>query len=174
MEPQSSVDCFHLKSFCPILPATTDKFVRYFEQGMTALEAFHHHETQLMRDPVTVMLLADRKIRPSLHDVNIYEKWLVERKGPSNGPEIFDRQEETVEAYNNTNAHMGGKCFLERYRKDGSNDQHLTLSICTPLMSRVHTRQASEMTFMGSTGRLDRHNNPVFFMCTTIQVVHYL
>ena len=54
-----SVDCFHLTSFCPILPATRDKFVTYFELGMTASGAFHHHETQLMRDPVKVMLLAD-------------------------------------------------------------------------------------------------------------------
>ena len=79
---------------------------------------------------------------------------------------MFDRLEETVEAYNTTNAHMGGKCFLERYRKDGSNEQHLTLSIGTPLMSHVHTRQASEMAFMHSSGSLHRHNNPVFFRCT--------
>ena len=66
-------------------------------------------ETQLMRDPVTVMLLADQKICPSLRDVNnIYEKWLVEKKGLSNGPEMFDHLEETVEAYNTTNAHMRG------------------------------------------------------------------
>ena len=33
-------------------------------------------------------------------------------------------------------------------------------------MSHVHTRQASEMAFMDSSGSLDRHNNPVFFRCT--------
>ena len=34
-------------------------------------------------------------------------------------------------------------------------------------MSRVHTtRHASEMAFMDLSGTLDRHNNPVFFMCT--------
>ena len=65
-----SVDCFHLTSFCPILPATKDKFSSHFAQGMSASEAFHHHETQLMRDPVTLMLLADRRICPSLRDVN--------------------------------------------------------------------------------------------------------
>ena len=74
-----SVDCFHLTSFCPILPATKDKFSSYFALGTSASEAFHHHETQLMRDPVTLMLLADRRICPSLRDVNnMYEKWLIE------------------------------------------------------------------------------------------------
>ena len=56
-----SVDCFHLTSSCPLLPATRDKFCTYFEKGLSASEAFHHHETQLMKDPVTLMLLADHK-----------------------------------------------------------------------------------------------------------------
>ena len=147
-----SVDCFHLTSFCSILPATKDKFASYFEQGMSASEAFHHHETQLMKDPVTLMLLADRKICPSLRDVNnMYEKWLIENKGPSNGPEMFDRLETLVQEYNNKHTDEGGKCFLKRYKEDGGNKQQLVLSICTPLMSRVHkTRQASEMAFMDS------------------------
>lgn len=56
-----SVDCFHLTSSYPLLPATRDKFCTYFEEGLSASEAFHHHETQLMKDPVTPMLLADHK-----------------------------------------------------------------------------------------------------------------
>ena len=163
-----SVDCFHLTSFCPILPATKDKFSSYFAQGMSASEAFHHHETQLMRDPVTLMLLADRRICPSLRDVsNMYEKWLIENKGPSNGPEMFDRLETLVQEYNKKHAEVRGKCFLQRYKNDGGYEQHLVLSIYTSLMSRVHkTRQASEMAFMDCSGSLDQHNNPVFFMCT--------
>ena len=162
-----SVDCFHLTSFCTILLAKKDKFSTYFAQGMSELEAFHHHETQLMRDPVTLTLLADRRICPSLRDVNnMYEKWLVENKGPSKGPEMFDRLKALVQEYNK-NAEVGGKCFLERYKNDGGYEQQLVLTICTPLMSRVHkTRQAGEMAFMDSSGSLDRHNNPVFFMCT--------
>ena len=79
-----SVDCFHLTSFCPILPATKETFFAYFEEGMSASEAFHHHETLLMKDPVTLMLLADRRMCPSLRDVNnLHDKWLVGKKGPS-------------------------------------------------------------------------------------------
>ena len=76
-----SVDCFHLTSFCPFLPATKETFFAYFEEGMSASEAFHHHETLLMKDPVTLMLLADRRMCPSLRDVNnLHDKWLVEKK----------------------------------------------------------------------------------------------
>lgn len=134
-----SVDCFHLTSFCPILPATKDKFSSYFAQGMSASAAFHHHETQLM-------LLADRKICPCLCDVNnMYEKWLIENKGPSNGPEMFDHLETLVKEYNKKHAEVGGKCFLQRYENDGGHEQHLVLSICTPLMSQVHKTRHQPM-----------------------------
>ena len=57
---------------------------------MSASEAFHHHETPLMKDPVTLTLLADWRMCPSLSDVNtLYDKWLVEKKGPSNGCAMF-------------------------------------------------------------------------------------
>ena len=81
--------------------------------------------------------------------------------------QMFDRLETLVQEYNKKHAEVGGKCFLQRYKNDGGYEQHLVLSICTPFMSHVHkTRQASEMAFMDSSGSLDRHNNPVFFMCT--------
>lgn len=80
---------------------------------MTASEAFHYHETQLMRDPVTLMLLANPRICPSLRDTNnIYEKWLVEKKGLPNAPEMFDGLEQVVKDYNMKYSSMGGKCFL--------------------------------------------------------------
>ncbi len=71
-----SIDCHHLTSFSPILPATKDKFFTYFEQGMSASESFHYYESLFMKDPVTILLLADRKYCPSLRDVNkLYKKW---------------------------------------------------------------------------------------------------
>ena len=159
-----SVDCFHLTSCCPILPARKDKFSSCFAQGMSASEASHHHETQLMRDPVTLMLLADRRICHSLCYVNnMYEKWLFENDRPSNGSEMFDHLQTLVQEYNKKHAEIRGKCFLQRYKNDGGCEQHLILSICTPLMSCVHkTRQAREIAFLNSSGSLDRHNNPIF------------
>ena len=154
-----SVDCFHLTSCCPILPATKDKFSTYFEEGMSASEAFHYHETQLMKDPVTLLLLANCKMCPSLRDVNnLYEKCLTEKKSPFNRSAMFDHLEKIVEDYNRKNADVEGKCFLQKVQGNGAGQQHLILSICTPLMSRIHTtRQNGEMTFMDSSGSLDRY-----------------
>ena len=163
-----SVTCHHLTTFSQILPATRHKFITYFEQAMSASEAFHHHETTLMKDPVTVLLLADRKYCPSLRDVNnLYEKWRKTTKGPSNGSEMFDYLQEYVTAYNKDKMNTGGKIFLQRYNNDTKQEKPLIISICTPVMSRVHKlRQAGEMAFMDASGSLDRHNNPVYFMCT--------
>ena len=75
---------------------------------MSASEAFHPHETLLMKDPVTLTLLADRRMCPSLRDVNnLHDKWLVEKKGPSNGSAMFDRLEEVADDYNKNNADKG-------------------------------------------------------------------
>ena len=77
-----SVNSFHLQSFCPILSSTKAAFESYFERGMSASEAFHHHETKLMQDSISIMLLADRKYCPSLTDVkNMYAKWQIDNKG---------------------------------------------------------------------------------------------
>ena len=162
-----SVDSHHLTSFSAILPATKDKFLTYFKQGMSASESFHYHETLFMKDPVTVLLLADRKYCPSLRDVNnLYEKWRKTEKGPCNGSEMFDYLEDYTTKYNKENQHNGGNIFLQRY-SDSEEEKPLIIAICTPMMSRVHKlQQAGEMAFMDSSGSLDRHNNPVYFMCT--------
>ena len=114
------------------------------------------------------MLLADRRICPSLRYVNnLYEKWLVEKKGASNASAMFDCLKEIVNYYNRNNADKGGKCYLQRVDRNGSAKHDLMWSICTPLRSRVHgTTQPGEMVFMDSSGSIDRHNNPVFFMHT--------
>lgn len=124
---------------------------------MTASEAIHHHETQLIQ--------TDRKIYPSRFVNNMNEKWLVEQKGPLNGLEMFDHRERTVEQYNEKYSNVGGKRFLQRYKKDGDGEQHLVLSIYTHLNPHVHkTQQAGEMNFMDSSGTLYLCNNPVY--CT--------
>jgi len=163
-----SVDSFHLQSFCPILPSTKAAFENYFESGMSASEAFHHHETKLMQDSISVMLLADRKYCPSLTDVNyMYGKWQLHKKGAPNGQGMFNTLMTTIEKYNNKNATKGGKCFLQSFEQSDNSEQPLIVAICTPLMSRVHQlRQAGEMAFLDASGSLDRFNNPVYFMCT--------
>jgi len=163
-----SVNSFHLQSFCPILPSTKATFENYFEMGMSVSEAFHHHETKLMQDSVSIMLLADRKYCPSLTDVkNMYGKWQIDRKGAPNGQEMFNTLEAIINEYNKKNSPKGGKCFLQTYENSGNSEKPLIVAICTPLMSRVHhLTQAGEMAFLDASGSLDRFNNPVYFMCT--------
>ena len=163
-----SVNSFHLQSFCPILPSTKAAFENYFESGMSASETFHHHETKLMQDSISVMLLADRKYCPSLTDVNyMYGKWQLHKKGAPNGQSMFKTLTTTIENYNNKNGNKGGKCFLQNFEQSDNSEQPLIVAICTPLMSRVHQRrQAGEMAFLDASGSLDRFNNPVYFMCT--------
>ena len=120
---------------------------------MSASEAFHYDETLLMKDPVTILLLAERKCCPSLRDVNdLYEKWTIATKGPSNEDVMFDHLEEFINNYHNANDMQIGKWFLQRYHKDNSKEEPLIISICTPMMTRVHTlRQAGEMAFMDAS-----------------------
>ena len=96
-----SVDSHHITSFNPILLATKQTFYSYFEQGMSASEAFHYHENLIIKDPVTVLHLADRKYCPPLRDLNnLYEKWRVSTKGPLNGVEMFDHLQQFINNYN--------------------------------------------------------------------------
>ena len=68
-----------------------------------------------------LMLLADRRICPSLRYVNnLYEKWLVEKKGASNASAMFDCLKEIVNYYNRNNTDKGGKCYLQRVDRNGS------------------------------------------------------
>ena len=55
-----SIDCFYIQTFGQISPAMTETFHDYFVSGMSAAEAFQQHESELMNDPSTVTLLANR------------------------------------------------------------------------------------------------------------------
>ncbi len=64
---------------------------------------------------------------------------------------MLDRLEEVVSEYNRKHSEMGGKCLMQRVKGDEAHKQDLIFSICTPLMSRIHTtKQAGEMAFMDS------------------------
>ena len=63
-----SVDCFHLTSFCAICQQQKTNF----QEGMSASKHF------IIMKPNFLMLLVDRKMCPSLRDVNnLYEKWFI-------------------------------------------------------------------------------------------------
>ena len=163
-----SIDCFHLKSFSQILPATTETFNDYFASGMSAAEAFHHHEALLMSDLSTMTLLADRRYCPSATDARrMFEKWRKETKGAPDGVDMFEELEDVVKDYNERHSKEGGKCFIQRYERTARTEKPLILAIVTPLMAKVHSLpQAGEMVFLDASASIDRHNNPVYFLCT--------
>lgn len=163
-----SIDCFHIQTFGQILPATTETFHDYFASGMSAAEAFHHHESTLMNDPSTMTLLADRRHCPSATDVRrMFGKWRIETKGAPDGVDMFQELEDVVNDYNKRHSRDGGKCAVQRYEKTACTERPLILAIVTPLMARVHSLpQAGEMVFLDASASIDRHNNPVFFLCT--------
>ena len=67
-----------------------------------------------MRDPVTLMLLANPRIRPSLRDTNN----IFMKKGLRNAPEMFGGLEQVIKDGNMKYSSMGGKCFSQRFRED--------------------------------------------------------
>ena len=163
-----SIDCFHIQSFGQILPATMETFNDYFKSGMSAAEAFHHHESSLMNDPSTMTLLADRRYCPSATDVRrMFEKWRRQTKGAPDGIDMFQELEDAVKDYNKRHSMEGGGCFIQRYENATCTEKPLILAVVTPLMARVHALpQAGEMVFLDASASIDRHNNPVYFLCT--------
>ena len=163
-----STDCFHIQTFGQISPATTETFYDYFISGMSAAEAFHHHESTLMNDPSTVTLLANRRFCPSATDVRrMFEKWRKETKGAPDGVGMFEELENIIKDYNKRDSHNGGKCIVQRYERTACTEKPLILAVVTPLMARVHTLpQAGEMVFLDASASIDRHNNPVYFLFT--------
>ena len=163
-----STDCFHIQTFGQISPATAETFYDYFVSGMSAAESFHHHESTLMNDPSTVTLLANRRFCPSATDVRrMFEKWRKETKGAPDGMGMFEELENIIKDYNKRHSHNGGKCIVQRYERTACTEKPLILAVVTPLMARVHTLpQAGEMVFLDASASIDRHNIPVYFLCT--------
>ena len=162
-----STECYHLKTFHEILPATKQTFEEYFENGLSPSEAIQHHEAIFLADPANILKVADRRYCPSSTDVrNLFNNWRGRVKGPSNGQEMFEKVKQLIHDYNKKNNIHGGSCCLQEYTH-GNDEKPLILTIVTPLMSRVHSLpQASEMAFLDASSSLDRYNNRVFFLCT--------
>ena len=87
-----STDCYHLKTFHEMFPATKHTFEEYFENGLSPSEAVQHHEAMFLDDPVSVLNVADRRHCPSLTDVrNLFNSWREKVNGPTNGQEMFEK-----------------------------------------------------------------------------------
>ena len=107
-----SVDCFHLTSSCPLLPATR-QILHLLWGGPECLRGISSSWDTIDEGSSNSNVIGWPPICPSLCGVNnLYKKWLIEKKELSNGSAMFDQLEKIVEDYNRKNANVGGKCFL--------------------------------------------------------------
>ena len=153
----------HALSFRPISEETKEVF----------RELFHWHETKLYLDGgEDQTLLADRTTNPSKSDISrLYTEWQKKELGDDNGKEMFDKLQAEIDAYNDACSGQGGKANIQVFQgaqnseSDNSGDESdpppkkkrhkkererpMVITVCTPLMSRVHEhiQQAGEMFF---------------------------
>ena len=94
------------------------------------------------------------------------------------GKQLFTEHEKRIIVYNDTHSNAGGKAIIQRYCKGskikGHSDneeieQPLILSICTPLMCRVHEHicQSKELVFVDASSSFEDFNNPLFVISTS-------
>ena len=165
-------------------------------KGHSASSAHHWHETKLLLeyDQENQSLLADRNINPTKADFyRLFEEWRKKDLGPDQGKPQFDQLNSEIAAYINAYSIEGGKAAIHIFKglpvvssdsdseadgdatpkkkkaKKVQTEQPMILTICTPLMSRVHQhiRQASQMVFCDSTSSLDRFNTSLFILSTS-------
>ena len=142
--------------FRPMSADTKSKYYDLFRQGHSPASAHLEYETNLMYCDDPQLALADRNTNPKLSDVyNLFNKWRKTNLGVRTGKELFTDLEKRVNVYNDEHRGEGGRALIQRFcRKEGKvDDQPLVLSICTPLMARVHKyiQQSCELVFIDSS-----------------------
>ena len=167
------VNSAHSLSFRDISEETKAKFYQYFACGHSAASARHQHEfhLQLSADAAVVeKLLADRATNPNVQDVSrLFQAWRFQQHGSDHGPDMFDRLEEEVAAYNKSHDDSG-RAAVQRFtgKSDSDEGKPLILAICSPIMYRAHKyiQQSSELVFMDATSSLDRFSCPTYILST--------
>ena len=189
----------HTLSFRDVTEETKQAFFDLFSVGHSAATAKHTYEQQLMNSAETEAemqtSLADRSKNPLVQDIyRLFRKWQESTYGKDDGFELFEKLQERVDEYNKNFALQGGRAKLQRYEADieypsDIDEDHaeddmkppkkkkpkitretpFILSLCTPLMARVHTTvcQAGEITFCDCTSSLDRFNTALSVLSTT-------
>ena len=113
--------------------------------------------------------------------------------GEDNGKGLFEKLQEAVDTYNQTEHKDGGQAVLQWYdagkgqsseamdsdrddtdpppkkRKIASgNSTPMVLAICTPIMRRTHqyVQQSRDIVFVDATSSFDRQNTSIFLLST--------
>ena len=161
------VKAAHTLSFRDVSRETKKELTDLFEMGHNASSARHAREQQLLCEAEVdkQVKLADRAQNPNPQDVcRLYDKWRLGSYGEDNGKGLFEKLQEAVDTYNQTERKDGGgQAVLQWYdagkgqsseamdsdsddtdpppkkRKIASgNSTPMVLAICTPIMRRAH------------------------------------
>ena len=119
-----------------------------FSSGLTPSQAYNEFLRKLLsnsEDELNFHLKkADRSKCPRRRDFNsLYIKYCHEKFGGRNGAELFDKLEEKINEFMESNE--GAKISYQFYNKD--QNLALILAIVTPLIQRVHLKVIGKLVF---------------------------
>jgi len=182
-----SIESAHVLGFRPVAEETKQEYTRLFSLGHSASSAHHHYEEEILQGKGQNSI-ADGATNPNVQRVHrFFNEWRTQVLGAENGKKLFDRLEQEVRVFNECFNDAGGKAKMQWYCSSQNTDsdvdadqssvpkkrrklvtkaQPLVLSICTPLMARVHEKviQSAELAFCDSTASLDRFNTSLFIL----------
>lgn len=129
-----------------------------FRQGHSASSALHCLKTDLLikHGDKYYEFAADGRFVPSLSIAcKLFNKEFQGEYGSTSGTEMFSTLENMLAMYNEN---MGCKT------KFGQIGQHYYVTMCTPLMTRVHKllRQTSELVMVDAAGGLDKQRHRLY------------
>ena len=150
---------------------TKQEYTRLFALGHSASSAHYHYKEEILQGKGQSSI-ADGAINPNIQWVHRYfNEWQSKVLESQNGKDLFEQLEHEVTAFNEHYSDAGGKVKMQWYsssletdsdvngdqpskpkrrRKLVNKSQPFVLSICTPLMARVHEKvmQSAELIFL--------------------------
>ncbi|XP_064622685.1 uncharacterized protein LOC135484914 [Lineus longissimus] len=139
----------------------TKKFLTMFEAGHSPSSALelHKYDMQIDHQDDFIFASADRAKIPDLQWCYRLYHTIAKKAYGNSDLNMMKDLEKLVERLNSE-----GETII----KMSTSDNQLIVAICTPLMKRVHqmVEQSGEMTFVDSSGNMDRHNLRLFLLMT--------
>ncbi|XP_056156746.1 uncharacterized protein LOC130130908 [Lampris incognitus] len=139
---------------------TIAKLKMLFESGHSPSSALDmiKYDLQEQEGENYIHAAADRSICPDVHFCyRLYYKLFQRAYGSPSGEEMLVDLNGRLYQYNMVQGATSAK--MEK-----TEDGHVIIAICTPVMKRVHTmlRESGEIVFVDSSGNCDRQNHRIF------------
>ena len=154
------IESARVLGFRPVDEETKKEYIWLFSLGHSASSAHRYCEEVILQEKGQDGI-ADNAVNPDIHWAHrFFRKWRIKTLGADNGKDLLDQLEQEVNEYNACYNTTGEKAKLQRFcitndSDDSDSDkevqpqkskrsrkaayaQPLILSLCTPLMARVH------------------------------------